>query len=241
MAHECAASAQVGAVCLPAWAASCTRAASSRTHTPPLPPPLTPTIHPTPLTPQLEEAVELFMFAGRPRQALRILNQRLSDAVEAAATSTARGGGAHSHRHRHRHRQPQAQAAMGSHSRRRMGAALGALVVWCVPNTTLLSPRSRTPSFSHHTPPPSHPPTAPTPAPCMAHSLAPPGQGRQPASMAQHGSLTCPPAPPCTLPPSHPPSPPPHPPCRRRGVHHCEPGRCRGGSHGQHAGPGCVK
>ncbi|KAL4859943.1 Nuclear pore complex protein NUP93A [Chlorella vulgaris] len=41
---------------------------------------------------QLEEAVELFMFAGRPRPALRILNQRLSDAVEAAATSTARGG-----------------------------------------------------------------------------------------------------------------------------------------------------
>ena len=40
---------------------------------------------------QLEEAVELFMFAGRPRQALRILNQRLSDAVEAAATDASRG------------------------------------------------------------------------------------------------------------------------------------------------------
>ena len=39
----------------------------------------------------MEEAVELFMFAGRPRQALRILNQRLSDAVEAAATDASRG------------------------------------------------------------------------------------------------------------------------------------------------------
>ncbi|PSC75508.1 nuclear pore complex NUP93A-like [Micractinium conductrix] len=39
---------------------------------------------------QLEEAVELFMFAGRPRQALRILSQRLSDAVEAAAGDATR-------------------------------------------------------------------------------------------------------------------------------------------------------
>eukprot|EP00887_Chlorella_sp_A99_P000841 scaffold5.g841.t1 len=38
---------------------------------------------------QLEEAVELFMFAGRPRQALRILNQRLSDLVEPAAADPA--------------------------------------------------------------------------------------------------------------------------------------------------------
>lgn len=41
---------------------------------------------------QLEEAVELFMFAGRPRQALRILNQRLSDAAEPAASDATRGG-----------------------------------------------------------------------------------------------------------------------------------------------------
>lgn len=40
---------------------------------------------------QLEEAVELFMFAGRPRQALRILNQRLSDAAEPAASDATRG------------------------------------------------------------------------------------------------------------------------------------------------------
>ena len=41
---------------------------------------------------QLEEAVELFMFAGRPRQALRILAQRMSDAVEGAAADASRGG-----------------------------------------------------------------------------------------------------------------------------------------------------
>jgi nuclear pore complex protein Nup93 len=34
---------------------------------------------------QLEEAVELFMVAGRPRQALSILNRRLGDTLEAAA------------------------------------------------------------------------------------------------------------------------------------------------------------
>lgn len=47
-----------------------------------------PTHHPSL---QLEEAVELFMFAGRPRQALRILAQRLSDAVEGAAADASRG------------------------------------------------------------------------------------------------------------------------------------------------------
>lgn len=48
--------------------------------------------HPHPFSRvQLEEAVELFMFAGRPRQALRILTQRLSDAVEGAATDAGRG------------------------------------------------------------------------------------------------------------------------------------------------------
>ena len=41
---------------------------------------------------QLEEAVELFMFAARPRQALRILNQRLSDLVEPSAADPSRGG-----------------------------------------------------------------------------------------------------------------------------------------------------
>lgn len=40
---------------------------------------------------QLEEAVELFMVAGRPRQALRILNQRLADAVEGAAMDAGTG------------------------------------------------------------------------------------------------------------------------------------------------------
>lgn len=39
---------------------------------------------------QLEEAVELFMFAGRPRQALRILDQRLSDAIEGAVVDAGR-------------------------------------------------------------------------------------------------------------------------------------------------------
>ena len=51
-----------------------------------------PTPCPSPLL-QLEEAVELFMFAGRPRQALRILAQRLSDAVEGAAADASRGAG----------------------------------------------------------------------------------------------------------------------------------------------------
>lgn len=39
---------------------------------------------------QLEEAVELYMVAGRPRQALRILNQRLSDALEASLVDGAK-------------------------------------------------------------------------------------------------------------------------------------------------------
>ena len=39
---------------------------------------------------QLEEAVELYMVAGRPRQALRILNQRLSDALEPSIVDMAK-------------------------------------------------------------------------------------------------------------------------------------------------------
>ncbi len=50
-------------------------------------------VPPPPHALQLEEAVELFMFAGRPRQALRILAQRLSDAVEGAAADASRGRG----------------------------------------------------------------------------------------------------------------------------------------------------
>jgi nuclear pore complex protein Nup93 len=39
---------------------------------------------------QLEEAVELYMVAGRPRQALSILNHRLSDAVEPSVVDSVR-------------------------------------------------------------------------------------------------------------------------------------------------------
>lgn len=39
---------------------------------------------------QLEEATELYMVAGRPRQALHILNQRLSNVAEAAARDVSR-------------------------------------------------------------------------------------------------------------------------------------------------------
>jgi nuclear pore complex protein Nup93 len=43
---------------------------------------------------QLEEAVELFLYAGRPRQALSIINMRLSEAVEACPVEPAAVGAA---------------------------------------------------------------------------------------------------------------------------------------------------
>jgi hypothetical protein len=104
VAHECAASAQAspcrrpGRPDLHSWGCACLlkRAKHALSNYPLLLAPLCPALFcPAPPSPtcrlQLEEAVELFMFAGRPRQALRILNQRLSDAVEAAATDASRG------------------------------------------------------------------------------------------------------------------------------------------------------
>jgi nuclear pore complex protein Nup93 len=43
---------------------------------------------------QLEEAVELFLYAGRPRQALSVINMRLSEAVEACPVEPAAVGAA---------------------------------------------------------------------------------------------------------------------------------------------------